>query len=277
MLETLAALAAGIGVLIAVLVVAVPAPLSGEVLTRSVRSRWAGERLLPLQVASATAGALVAVWLTGLPVLAMAGAVGAGAAVRSVIGARSRSLEDARQDAVIAAVRMLRQVLETGASSVHSALAILGERGPAALGSEFRHIAGTTVGRRQAWSEARERVAEPLFDMLAAAVLIHGPSGGELAPLFAELETSVTGAHEVEREARALQAQARSAAAIIVSLPVAFFVILSALHSPYLDAFRTTTGELFLLAMLATMGASYLWMRRLLELPGLQRVRLSDA
>jgi Flp pilus assembly protein TadB len=113
--------------------------------------------------------------------------------------------------------------------------------------------------------------------MLAAAVLIQRPGGGELVPLFADLEASVTAAQEVEREARALQAQARSASTIIVALPIAFLVVLSTLHSPYLDAFHQPVGEAFLFAMLATMAVSYLLMRRLLRLPGLRRVRLSDA
>jgi Flp pilus assembly protein TadB len=172
---------------------------------------------------------------------------------------------------------MLRQLLETGAAGVQQAIEILGQRGPAPLRSDFRLIAANTAGRRQAWASARERIAEPLFDMLAAAVLVQGPGGGELAPLFADLESSVSAAQEVEREARALQVQARSASSIIVSLPIAFLVVLSSLHSPYLDAFRSSVGEAFLVAMLAVMGCSYIWMRRLLQLPGLERVRLSDA
>jgi Flp pilus assembly protein TadB len=175
------------------------------------------------------------------------------------------------------AVRMLRQLLETGAASVPQAIEILGQRGPAPLRHDFRLIAATTAGRRGAWTQARERIAEPLFDMLAAAVLIQVPGGGELAPLFADLEATVSAAQEVEREARALQVQARSASSIIVSLPIAFLVVLSALHSPYLDAFHNPLGEAFLLAMLGIMGCSYLWMRRLLRLPGLERVRLNDA
>ena len=97
------------------------------------------------------------------------------------------------------------------------------------------------------------------------------------AEAYAAHAATVAGAHEVEREADALQVQARSAAAIIVSLPVAFLLVLSALRSPYLDAFHQPAGEAFLLLMLAVMGASYVWMRRLLRLDGLQRVRLVDA
>jgi len=41
--------------------------------------------------------------------------------------------------------------------------------------------------------------------------------------------------------------------------------------------FHEPAGEVFLLAMLGVMAAGHLWMRRLLDLPGLQRVRLTDA
>jgi Flp pilus assembly protein TadB len=230
-----------------------------------------------IQIAAAAVGAAAASVLTGLPALAVPGALGAVSGARAVVAARARSLQVIRQDAVLESVRMLRQLLETGAASVPQAIEILGRRGPTPLRSDFRLIAAATVGRRQAWAHARERIAEPLFDMLAAAVLIHGPGGGELAPLFADLEASVSAAQEVEREARALQVQARSASSIIVALPIAFLVVLSSLHSPYLDAFHSTVGEAFLLAMLGVMGCSYVWMRRLLRLPGLERVRLSDA
>ncbi len=298
MLELAAALCAGLGVTAAVLAVALPPPaaldekVAPSWLRRNARKWWARESALAagagwtahgaawLAVAQATAavvGGCAAATLTGLPVLAAAGATGAVALVRGAAAARMRSKQVIRQDAVLESVRMLRQLLETGATSVHSAIAVLGERGPAPLRSEFRIIAATSVGRRQAWSSARNRIGEPLFDMLAASVLIQSPGGGELAPLFADLEASVSGAQEVEREARALQVQARSAAAIIVSLPVVFLVVLSALRSPYLDAYHNPTGQAFLLAMLAVMACSYLWMRRMLLLPGLQRVRLSDA
>ena len=298
MLEVGAALCAGLGMTAAVLAIALPPPpppeevASRSWLHRFVRMRWAEEEALAegvgwpirgaaglavFQAVSAILGGLAAAILTGLPVLAAAGAAGAVSLVRGAVAARRRSKQILRQDAVLEAVRMLRQLMETGATSVHAAIAMLGERGPAPLRSEFRIIAGTSVGRRQAWSAARQRIGEPLFDMLAAAVLIQSPGGGELAPLFADLEASVSGAQEVEREARALQVQARSAAAIIVSLPIVFLVVLSALRSPYLDAYHSLAGQTFLLFMLAVMACSYVWMRRLLVLPGLQRVRLSDA
>ncbi|TMG24285.1 MAG: hypothetical protein E6H97_10655 [Chloroflexi bacterium] len=281
MLDTAVALAAGAAVAVAVLAAFAPRVPVDEVpggpwLRRRWSRWWASEAALA-QLAVAIVGAVVAASATGLIALALPGAIGSVAVVRLIVGRRAHAARIRRQDAVLESVRMLRQLLETGAAGVQQAIAVLAERGPEPLRQEFRLIAATSLGRRQAWNTARDRVAEPLFDMLAAAVLVQRPGGGELAPLFADLEATVAGAQEVEREADALQVQARSAAAIIVSLPVAFLLVLSALRSPYLDAFHQPAGEAFLLLMLAVMGASYVWMRRLLRLDGLQRVRLVDA
>jgi Flp pilus assembly protein TadB len=294
MTEAAAALSAGLGVFLAVLVAGTPEhhPLVPTGLARAYARWWLSEQslaaeagwrwldgrvLVVLECSAALASALCATAMTGLIVVAVPGAVGGVSAVRAGVKSRARSQQVIRQDAVLDATRMLRQLLETGATSVNQAIAVLAERGPVPLRREFRLISARSIGRRQAWKDARERIAEPLFDMLAAAVLIQRPGGGELVPLFADLESSVSAAQEVEREARALQAQARSASTIIVALPIAFLVILSTLRSPYLDTFHQPAGEAFLLAMLCVMGAGYMWMRRLLELPGLQRVRLTDA
>lgn len=281
MVETAAALVAGAAIALATLAAFAPPVQVDEIpggrWVRRRWSRWWESEAAATQVGAAIAGAAIAVAVTGLVALALPGAIGSAAVVRLAVGRRAHAARVRRQDAVLEAVRMMRQLLETGAAGVQQAIAVLGERGPEPLRQEFRLIAATPLGRRQAWNTARDRVAEPLFDMLAAAVLIQRPGGGELAPLFADLEATVSGAQEVEREADALQVQARSAAAIIVSLPVAFLLVLSALRSPYLDSFRQPAGEAFLVLMLAVMGASYLWMRRLLRLDGLQRVRLVDA
>ena len=296
MLELAGAVCAGAAVAIAIAALASPVPLTEGAATGAFRTRvhhlWLREArlaasaswpwldaaaLITAEVVAAVCGAAAALLFTGLPALSVAAAGGGMAAVRLAVATRAHAVRTERQDAVLEAVRMLRQLLETGAGTVQQAIAVLAERGPLPLRREFRLIAATSLGRRQAWTTARDRIAEPLFDMLAAAVLIQGPGGGELAPLFAELEATVTSAQEVEREAEALQVQARSAAAIIVSLPVAFLVILSTFRSPYLNAFHSAGGEAFLVAMLGVMGASYFWMRRLLRLEGLQRVRLADA
>lgn len=281
MLDPVAALPAGIAAAAAVFLLtaspAGPSSLPVLVARRIPDLRRVGDGRLLLSGACAGMVAGVAAWaLTGMPALAAAASVlGAGAlagALRARINARRRE----RQDAVLAAVRMLRQLLETGAVGVSAGLDVLAERGPVALRPEFASIAGGG-GRPAAWAAARARVGEPLFDLLAAAVLVQRPGGGQLGPLFASLEEAVTGVYEVEREAAALQVQARSASTLILCLPLAFLAVMCLLRSPYLDVYRTPAGQLFLAGMLLVMGAAHVVVRRWLRLPEEPRLELVDA
>ncbi|MEP7105842.1 MAG: type II secretion system F family protein [Chloroflexota bacterium] len=235
-----------------------------------------------LVVAALAAGlalGLAAAGLTGLAVLAAAGGVLGLAGARTFLQAIARGRLRTRQDAVLEAVRTLRGLLESGGLGVQQALAVLSERGPAPLRSEFAALVAAGAAGRQpeAWARARARVADPLFDLLSAAVLVQRPGGGALGPLFADLEDSVAAIHEVTREAEALQVQARSAAAVIVLLPVVFLLVLSALRSPYLDAYHRPAGAFFLAGALGLIGLSYAWMLRWLRLPAEPRLAVSDA
>ncbi|MGH7903258.1 MAG: type II secretion system F family protein [Candidatus Dormibacteraceae bacterium] len=241
---------------------------------------WLDHRLLlGLELAGATLGCLLGLLLSGLVALALTAGVGGAVLVRAAVKARARSRRHARQDAVLEAIRLLRQLLETGGVGVQQCISVLAERGPVPLRSEFAGITAAALAGRQraAWREARARVEEPVFDLLAAAVLVQRPAGGALGPLFTDVEETVTAIHEVEREAEALQVQARSAARLIICLPIAFLLVLTALRSPYLDAYRSPAGELFLILMFAIMGLSYLWMLRWLRLPQEPRMDLADA
>ena len=289
----LAAAAAGLATALAVLIVGgFPPPSVGLELGRALRRRslgsrtaaaarcgwpWLdGTRLLAAEVAATILGALVGFEISGLVALGGAGGGLAWGSLRIGLELRNRSLRRSRQDAVLEAVRSLRQLLESGGVSVAGALAALARRGPAVLRPEFERVvlaAGSNLQTR-AWADAREAIGEPLFDLLSAAILIHRPAGGELAPLFVDLEASVAAVYEVEREAEALQVQARSAAVLILALPLAFLTLMSALHSPYLDPYRQPVGELFLASMLGVMGASYAWILHWLRLPGEPRLRL---
>jgi len=184
MLEIAAALCAGAALSVAALSVALPRQLTEMPARAHLRtavsslvaheaelassSGWSWlhlSNLLLIELASALLAAVAAWMFTGLPVLGIPSAAGAVTLVRFIAGARSRTRRRERQDAVLEAVRMLRQVLEAGAGGLQQAITALAERGPLPLRSEFRLIAATSVGRRQAWRAARERVGEPLFDM----------------------------------------------------------------------------------------------------------------
>jgi Flp pilus assembly protein TadB len=292
MAEAAAALLVGMAVAVAVLALGgmpLRVPLLEESARAALRRLAAGEARraeaagLPLGVAGIVTVELVLIagaaglgyLLTGMPALSLAAAGLTWGVVLGALGLRTRALRRERQDAVVASVRTLRQLLETGAVGVTAALEILAERGPRPLRREFQAVVAGGA-RPAAWALARERVGEPVFDLLSAAVIVQRPGGGELSPLFRELEESVTAAHEVEREASALQVQARSASTLILCLPVAFLAVMCLLRSTYLDVYRTLPGELFLTAMLAVMGGAHVLIRRWLRLPDEPRLELAD-
>lgn len=291
-------LAAAAGVAVALFVTALLLPVDGSGprtgrLAARFRTRWDAEtalaagsgwgigprRLAGLQATAAVLGFVSGQELTGLPVLALVAALGAGGGVRLAAVLKVAARRRARQDGVLESVRLLRQLLDTGGVGVQQALAVLADRGPENLRDEFRAIVAAGVAGRQgqAWSEAKSRIGEPVFDLLAAAIAVQRPAGGRLGPLFADLEDSVTALYEVVREGEALQVQARSTAIFILALPIFFLTVMAATRSPYLDVYRQPVGELFLALMLGVMGLSYLWIRRWLALPEPPRLRLSDA
>ena len=71
--------------------------------------------------------------------------------------------------------------------------------------------------------------------------------------------------------------QARSAAALILGLPLVFLGALSLLRSPYLDAYRQVPGQAFLGVMLLVMGVTYVFILRWLRLPEQPRLRIGAA
>jgi len=232
---------------------------------------------LVLQLGAGCAAGLTAGDLTGLPVLAAAGGVLGLALVRMAISVALRGRVRVRQDAVLESVRTLRGLLEAGGLGVQQSLSVLADRGPKPLREEFRALVAAGAAGRQAdaWARARRRVADPLLDyrlpgldgVEITSALRHACPGVAIVCLTAEVTA---------REAEALQVQARSAAAVIVLLPVAFLLILSALRSPYLDAYHRPGGAVFLAGALSAIGGSYLWMLHWLRLPAEPRLAVAE-
>jgi Flp pilus assembly protein TadB len=288
----LGAIAAGAGGAGSVLALGIRVPRRRRLRPLDVLVQWESRRALAAGVPAARAVLLLAVdvaavvigaaagWIvTGFPALALAGAALAGGAVHQLLTRRRAALRRRRQDDVLETVRALRRLLGTGALGVRPALSTLADCGPAEVRPYLAAVVAATnpTAERAAWAAGRAALAEPAFDLLSAAVLVQRPGGGELGPLFEQLEASVAGLHEVERESDALQVQARSAAALILALPLAFLCLMCALRSPYLDPYRSLGGQAFLAAMLLVMAGAHVWIDRWLRLPTTPRLDVADA
>lgn len=100
----------------------------------------------------------------------------------------------------------------------------------------------------------------------ATIVGIHLKGGGRLPDGLREVATTIRDRVALRREVRALTAQGRLSGAILVTLPLGFFALLT-LVSPrdVAAATRTSAGRTMLAVGLALDGLAVVWIRRLLR------------
>lgn len=255
-----------------------PSPL-GTRLTDFLREAGA-EGVHPrdfLVVSLAVGGAVGgAAWLVlGWPLVA----VGAGLAGTALPAWYLRHRRDVRraelQAALADAVDALRSSVRVG-MSVEEALAALAHQGPAPLRPALGELARDLrlAGFEAAITRARDHLADPVFDTVAAALLMaHRVGGRNLGPVLDSLERAVRGATRVEREVRAQQAKNVLSARIIAALPLGLVVAIRGLNPAYLDPFTEPAGQLLLAGCILSVATGYALMLRAARLPTLPRSR----
>ena len=134
---------------------------------------------------------------------------------------RREARRDVIQAALAEAVDALRSAVRAG-MSVEEGLASLARSGPEplrpALGELVRDL--RLSGLEEAVRRTQERLADPVFDTVAAAlVMSHRVGGRNLTVVLEGLGRSVRQAVQVQREVRAQQAKNVLSARIIAALP----------------------------------------------------------
>ena len=178
------------------------------------------------------------------------------------------------QAALAEAVDSLRAAVRAGIS-IEEGLASLARSGPVALRPALTELARDMrlSGFEEAVQRTQDRLADPIFDTVAAALLMsHRVGGRNLSTVLEGLSRSVRQAVQVEREVRAEQAKNVLSARIIAALPIFLILVIRGMNPAYLDVFSTPTGQALLaLCLLSTLVgyAGMLWATRL---PGNERV-----
>ncbi|NJD66820.1 MAG: hypothetical protein FIB00_16535 [Chloroflexi bacterium] len=178
------------------------------------------------------------------------------------------------QAALADAVDSLRSAVRSG-MSVEEALASLARNGPEVLRPALTDLARDlrVSGFEEAVRRTRERIADPVFDMVAAALLMsHRVGGRNLSTVLEALSRSVRQTLQVEHELRAHQAKNVLSARIIAALPLALILIIRGLNPTYLDVFSSATGQAILALCLLSVAIGYAGMLRATRLPGEERV-----
>lgn len=178
------------------------------------------------------------------------------------------------QEALVEAIEQLRDAIRTGLS-VEDALSGLARTGPEVLRAEFSMLGrdARLLGFEDALVAMRDRLADPVFDVVSCALSINDRLGGRLvSQVLDRLAESTRAQLRIEQEVRAHQARTVLSARIVAAAPLVALVGLRATNPRYLDIFSSVVGQVVLIGCAGSVVLGYLAMLYLTRLPGQRRV-----
>ncbi len=178
------------------------------------------------------------------------------------------------QDALIEATGQLRDAIRTGLS-VQNALLALAHSGPESLRPEFVRLAREIrlLGFEPAMTAMRERLADPVYDVVAASLLLNDRLGGRnVSQVLDRLAQATRAELRVQQELRAYQAKNVVSAQIVAAVPLVVMIVIRAVNPAYLALFDGVPGQLLLAGCATSVAIGYASMLWITRLPGEQRV-----
>jgi len=178
------------------------------------------------------------------------------------------------QDALIEATGQLRDAIRTGLS-VQNALLALAHSGPETLRPEFVRLAREIrlLGFEPAMAAMRERLADPVYDVVAASLLLNDRLGGRnVSQVLDRLAQATRAELRVQQELRAYQAKNVLSAQIVAAVPLVVLIAIRAVNPAYLALFDAVPGQLLLAGCATSVAIGYAGMLWITRLPGERRV-----
>lgn len=178
------------------------------------------------------------------------------------------------QGALVDAIAQLRDAIRTGLS-VPEAMASLARSGPEPLRPEFETLVRDMAldGFEPALVRMRDRLADPLFDVVAASLLLSDALGGRNASrVLDRLQQSTRAQLRVQEELTAYQARNKLSARIVAAVPLIVLVGIRQVNPSYLAVFDDWAGQLLLAGSVVSIAIGYAAMLWTTRLPGEPRV-----
>ncbi len=172
------------------------------------------------------------------------------------------------QVALVEAIGQLRDGIRTGLS-VQEALVGLARTGPETLRPEFGILVREMrlAGFESSVAAMRERLADPVFDVLAATLLLNDRLGGRnVSQVLDRLAHATRAELRIQQELRAFQARNVLSARIVSAVPLVVLVVLRQVNPGYLAMFNDWSGQMVLAGCVLSVALGYggmLWMTRL--------------
>jgi Flp pilus assembly protein TadB/Mg-chelatase subunit ChlD len=212
----------------------------------------------------AVSAAVVMPWWCGLPLGVLLGWFGAEMYLRMRAGRRTRTFADQLPDALQLVVGSLR----AGFSLPQSVDALVREGSEPVAGELGRALAETRLGGslEDALDRVGQRNASQDITWLVMAIRIQREVGGNLSEV---LETAVATMRErarLGRHVRALSAEGRLSALILLAMPIVLGGWMFAFRRDYLEPLYTRPlGIAMLVTSVLMIGVGGLWLRKIVE------------
>lgn len=131
-----------------------------------------------------------------------------------------------------------------------------------------RIVNETRIGRELAESmtDVAQRTGSEDFGWITQAIEIHREVGGDLAQVLDHVGETIRDRNQIKRQVKALSAEGRMSAAVLIGLPIVLFFALIFLNPQYAKTFTSTVPGYLMLGVSAfLLSAGGFWMSRLVK------------
>lgn len=171
-------------------------------------------------------------------------------------------------DQVPDTLRMLAGGMRAGHSLLRS-LDAAAQESDAPMADELSRIVNETrIGRDLGESliDVADRTKNEDFSWIAQAIEIHREVGGDLAEVIDHVGETIRDRNQIRRQVKALSAEGRMSAIVLLSLPVVLFISLQFINPVYAKTFSSTVPGYLMMAVSAVMlSLGAFWLSRLIK------------
>ncbi|MET3140388.1 UNVERIFIED_ORG: tight adherence protein B [Arthrobacter sp. UYEF2] len=166
-------------------------------------------------------------------------------------------------------LQMLAGGLRAGHSLLRSVDAVAQEA-DAPTSEEFARLVNETrLGRdlKESMVDAAHRLHSEDFEWISQAIEIHREVGGDLAEVLDHVGETIRERTQIKGQVKALSAEGRLSAYILVALPVGMFLYMSVVNGSYIATLYTNILGWFMLgAALVLLAVGTFWLSRVVKI-----------
>lgn len=196
--------------------------------------------------------------------LILAAPIGLALSLNFMIARRQAKFDDQVPDTL----RTISGGMRAGHSLLRS-LDAAAQECEAPMSDELSRIVNETrIGRDLGESllEVAQRTKNEDFSWIAQAIEIHREVGGDLAEVLDHVGETIRDRNQIRRQVKALSAEGRVSAVILLALPILLFIALQLINPTYAKTFSSTVPGYIMIAVAAVMlSVGAFWLSRLIK------------